>query len=129
MMSMQRRNACPCCRAPLVESQAENEDSEYEESVDEEGEDDDESSDDDSSNGEPDDNDVAPIENILDRLEKNGYTMKDIASMYLYNFSKIDPKYTPDHIDGLYKTFDMLVLDVTSEMKEARLFAAEDFRA
>jgi len=116
-MSMYHKNACPCCRSKLVDIPEEEEsDGEYEESYDE-GEDDDEI-----------DDDEGAVEDIMDRLEKNGITMLDVVSMLINRYSKRDITYTDEHITTLNTKFDQLVTDVDNEYTERQLFAAEDNR-
>lgn len=115
--AMTRNNACPCCRAPLVDVPEEDEDEEYE--------DDEEDSDYD----EGDEEDEAPIEVIVERLKKHGFKMIDVVSLFLCRFSKIDPKYTEWHVNELTQKFDEIQVTADTEVMEQRLFAAEDIRA
>jgi len=116
-IAMTHNNACPCCRAPLVDvPEEEDDDGDYE--------DDEEDSDDD----EGDEEDEAPIEIIVERLKKNGFKMIDVVSLFLCRFSKVDAKYTDWHIDELTKKFDEIQVDADTEVMEQRLFAAEDRR-
>lgn len=122
-MAMTRSNACPCCRQPLVDEVEVAEDNEEGESDYEEEDDDDDA--DDFSDDEENDSD-APIETIVERFEKEGLTMLDVVSMMLGRFSKVDEKYTNDHINILFEKCDRIIEDARKEAEESCLFAQED---
>jgi hypothetical protein len=115
--AMTHNNACPCCRAPLVDVPEEDNDDDGDYEDDEE----------DSEDG--DEDDEAPVEVIVERLKKNGFKMIDVVSLFLCRFSKVDEKYTDWHINELTKKFDEIQVDADTEVMEQRLFAAEDRRA
>jgi len=116
-LAMAHKNSCPCCRAKLIDVPDEDDDDEadedYEESVDE---------------GEDDIDDEGHVEDIVDRLEKEGLTMIDVVSMLLNRYSKRDAKYTDEHIGHINHRFDQLAAEVDMEFIEQQRFAAEDNR-
>ena len=117
-LAMAHKNSCPCCRAKLIDVPDEDDDDEmdedYEESVDE---------------GEDDIDDEGHVEDIVDRLEKEGLTMIDVVSMLLNRYSKRDAKYTAEYIQQINTRFDQLAADVDMEFIEQQQFAAEDTRS
>jgi len=121
MMAMARNNSCPCCRAPLTDVPDQEEDVDDDEEYDE-----DESDDDDDDEDESDE--PAPVETIVERLEKQGFTMLDLVSIMLNRRSKIDVKYTEEYVEGLLQKFDNTQIDADNEADEQREFAAEDIR-
>lgn len=129
--AMTLKNTCPCCRAELFDLPKE-EEADDDEDSDYDGEDDDnDDGDDNQSDGDGDGDetlDNVPVETVVARLESKGYTMLDVVSIMLNNYSKLDPKYTNDHIANLNKSFDDLVADVENEYDEQRKFAQEDAR-
>ena len=112
--AMYHKNSCPCCRSKLVDVPDE-EESEYEESDDDEDDDDEEE-------------EEGHVEDIVERLEKNGIAMVDVVSMLLNRYSKKDEKYTEEHIMTINLMFDQIASDVDSEAMEQKTFAAEDQR-
>jgi hypothetical protein len=115
---MAHKNSCPCCRAKLIDIPDEADDDDeadedYEESVDE---------------GEEEVDDEGHIEDIVDRLEKDGMTMIDVVSMLLNRYSKRDSKYTDEHIHQINSRFDQIAAEVDMEFVEQQRFAAEDLR-
>jgi len=114
-LAMAHKNSCPCCRAKLIDVPDEDEaDEDYEESVDE---------------GEDDIDDEGHVEDIVDRLEKEGLTMIDVVSMLLNRYSKRDVKYTDEHISHINHRFDQLAAEVDMEFIEQQRLAAEDTRS
>lgn len=114
-LAMAHKNSCPCCRAKLIDVPDEDEaDEDYEESVDE---------------GEDDIDDEGHVEDIVDRLEKEGLTMIDVVSMLLNRYSKRDVKYTDEHIGHINHRFDQLAAEVDMEFIEQQRLAAEDTRS
>jgi len=116
-LAMARKNSCPCCRAKLIDIPDEDDDEvdeDYEESVDEE---------------EDDIDDEGHVEDIVDRLEKEGMTMIDVVSMLLNRYSKRDAKYTDEHIGHINRRFDQLAAEVDMEFIEQQQFEAEDTRS
>jgi hypothetical protein len=117
-LAMAHKNSCPCCRAKLIdvpdEEADDDADSDYEESVDE---------------GDDDIDDEGHVEDIVDRLEKDGMTMIDVVSMLLNRYSKRDAKYTNEHIGHINRRFDQLAAEVDMEFIEQQQFAAEDTRS
>ena len=115
-IAMYHKNSCPCCRSKLVDVPDEEEESAYEE--DEEEEDDDD-----------EDMEEGHVEDVVERLEKNGMTMIDVVSMLLNRYSKKDAKYTDEHIMNINVMFDQITADIDDEHNEQKQFAAEDHRA
>ena len=115
-LAMAHKNACPCCRAKLIDVPDEDDDADGDYEDDEE-EDDEE---------EDDIDDEGHVEDIVDRLEKEGLTMIDVVSMLLNRYSKRDSKYTNDHISHINRRFDLLAAEVDMEFIEQQQFAAED---
>jgi hypothetical protein len=80
--------------------------------------------------GEDDDiDDEGHVEDIVDRLEKDGMTMIDVVSMLLNRYSKRDAKYTDEHIGHINRRFDQLAAEVDMEFIEQQQFGAEDTRS
>ena len=125
--AMARSNACPCCRAKLVD---ESEDSEDEEDYVEE--DDDEEDDDEEDDGPwPDGMNVekdydGDVEDVLERIQQKGYTMLDMVCLLFNKFSKKDERYTPEYIKTLCDTVDQINIDVGQESVEIELMGGED---
>lgn len=114
--AMYHKNSCPCCRSKLVDvPDEEEEESEYEES-------------DDDDDDEEDQDNEGHVEDIVERLEKNGMTMIDVVSMLLNRYSKKDARYTEEHIMGVNLAFDQIANEIDSEHMERQMFAAEDER-
>jgi hypothetical protein len=143
-MAMTRSNACPCCRSPLTDEPVKNElegdegdeedDEDYQENADNIVYDDDDDDDlseyvDGPHSRWPDVSLTVPAEIIAERLERNGFTMLDLISLYTHHFSKTNPAYTDLHIQHLYKKCDDIVGDADNENKENAQFALEDHRA
>ena len=122
LKAMTRNTACPYCRTELLEDFA-GEDSGEEESVDE-GE---------SENDEDEDlvdeyQEYAHIEDIAERLEKEGVTMLDFVSLYFNKFSKKDAKWTPEYIFRLNVLAARIEREVENEAKERHNMMSEDDR-
>lgn len=117
-LAMARKNSCPCCRAKLIDvPDEEDEDDEADGDYEDDDEDEDESDQID---------DEGHVEDIVDRLEKEGLTMIDVVSMLLNRYSKRDDKYTNEHIGHINRRFDQLAAEVDMEFIEQQQFAAED---
>ena len=114
LKAMTHNTACPCCRTELY-SETFSENSEEEESEYEDDE-------------EEDSTGHAHIEDIVERLEKEGVTMLDVVSMLLDNYSTKDAKYTPEYIETLNRLVYSVENDVEHEAQETRDMAAEDKR-
>jgi hypothetical protein len=115
-LAMAHKNSCPCCRAKLIDVPDEEDDDE--DYVDEEEDDEDDDID-----------DEGHVEDIVDRLEKEGLTMIDVVSMLLNRYSKRDAKYTDEHIGHINRRFDQLAAEVDMEFIEQQQFGAEDTRS
>lgn len=120
---MQANEACPCCRASLVEKDAnENEEgSEYEE------DDSDDSTVD--SDFEEDDEDGPDVEVVTKAFINRGYDVKDAMSLLLCRYSKTDAKYTKEYISKLNDEFDEIMEEIEEQSREQSDFAAEDTNA
>jgi hypothetical protein len=114
--AMTTKNTCPCCRSELfvLPNEEEEEEDDYEESDDEESV---------TSN-----DSFVPVETLVSRLEAKGFTMLDMVSMLTNNYSKIDLKYTAQHIESMHAEFDNLLEEIENEYDEQRKFAEEDTR-
>ena len=86
--SLQANEACPCCRASLVEKDA----NENEEGSGYEEDDSDDSTVD--SDFEEDDEDGPDVEVVTKAFINRGYDVKDAMSLLLCRYSKTDAKYT-----------------------------------
>ena len=117
---MQANEACPCCRASLIEKDAnENE----QESEDEEDIDDDSTID---SDFEEDDENEPDIEVVTKAFITRGYDVKDAMSLLLCRYSKTDAKYTKEYIKNLNEDLDDIMEEIETQTKEQSDFAAED---
>ena len=121
LKAMTRNTTCPYCRTELFEDFAV-EESDYEESVDEEESEEDETEYFEENHGH------AHIEDIVERLEKEGVTMLDVVSLLLDKFSTKDAKYTPEYITMIDDRVDQIEKDVEREAKEQYDMALEDVR-
>jgi hypothetical protein len=124
LKAMTRNTACPYCRTELLEDFA-GEDSDEEESVDEGGSENDEDEDEDFVD---EYQEYAHIEDIAERLEKEGVTMLDFVSLYFNRFSKKDAKWTPEYIFRLDVLAARIEREVENEAKERHNMMSEDAR-
>jgi hypothetical protein len=62
----------------------------------------------------------------IEEFVKHGYDLKDAMSIMLSNYSKTDPKYTPEYIISLEDNFDKLFVRLIKEKQENRNMAYED---
>jgi hypothetical protein len=114
---------CPCCRSNIIEPPASEEDDEDDDSDWEEGDSDDED--------ENDQNIIVEkgnVEEVVARLEKEGFTMLDVVSLLINKFSKTDDKYTMQHIEKMCDTVDKIVDDVGNESAELEQMEGEDIK-
>ena len=117
-------NSCPICRAQLDDKIIEDtgdDDSSY-------GGSDDDSDDD--YRRDLDSGDECSVEYLTNVLQKKGYTMLDIVSIYTSRFSINDSKYTEQYCTDLYKnirkTVNDLDDDTVEENEEIKLMKLED---
>jgi hypothetical protein len=82
-----------------------------------------------SDNESDNDDDEAHIEDVAERLEKQGITFIDVVSMLLNRYSKKDDKYTDEFVNQLNEKFDVITAEVDLEYIERQRFAAEDKQA
>lgn len=117
--SMQANEACPCCREPLIEKSAEDEESEYEEDIGDESTID--------SDFEEDEDETGPdVEIVTNAFVKRGYDVKDAMSLLLCRYSKTDAKYTREYIETLNEDFDDIMEEIEAQTREQSDFAVED---
>uniref|UniRef100_A0A6C0HU33 RING-type domain-containing protein n=1 Tax=viral metagenome TaxID=1070528 RepID=A0A6C0HU33_9ZZZZ len=108
-------STCPCCRAKLVDIPVNDEEDLGDDDTEDEYDDDD------------DDDIVCDIDEIISRIDKNGFTKDDIISMLIGRYKK-DEKYTNEYIYDINNKFNLLIEDADNEAKEQKLFELEDFR-
>jgi hypothetical protein len=113
---MQANEACPCCRAPLVEESIEDDDDSRDYSdEDEDGDDED------------DENEDGPdVDVVTNAFITRGYDVKDAMSLLLCRYSKTDAKYTREYISKLNEEFDDIMEEIDAQSREQSDFAAED---
>ena len=123
---------CPYCRSKLVDApNKENnieEDEEYEETEDDDEydeEEDEDEYDEDENYGIYQTNTVCDIDEIISRIDKNGFTKEDIISILIGRYKK-DEKYTNEYIYKINDKFHKLIEDADNEATEQKLFEAED---
>ena len=125
---------CPCCRSILIDNIQNNG---YEivsesESVSEvESNSDSESytdSDEETYEDLDEDNNVCDVDEIISRIDKNGFSKDDIISMLIGRYKKNDSKYTDEYIYNINKNLDKLIKDADNETKEQKMFSKEDIR-
>ena len=123
MKHVQRNNGCPCCRATLIEDNADSEsdveegDEEYEEDSGSEAE------------GDEDDREEEyPIENLEAAFVAKGYGLKDALSLLMGIFSKTDAKYTKAYIKQLEDDIEDLNEELQNECAERADMGEEDTR-
>ena len=113
--SMQYNNACPYCRASLVdmpEGDDESDDDEEYESDDDESDEDEES--------EEEEEDEATTEEIVAVLQEKGITMVDLVALVTSRYSKTIPPNVnaTDHMVSIYNGIWDVVHDLDAEAKE-----------
>jgi hypothetical protein len=123
---MQANEACPCCRASLIEQAEEDEDeedaSEFEEDIEDDSTID--------SDFEEDEDETGPdIEVVTRAFVNRGYDVKDVMSLLLCRYSKTDPKYTKEYISKLNEDFDDIMEEIETQTREQSNFAEEDKHA
>jgi len=116
MMTMTHNSTCPCCRAPLVDQPTIQEDDDNDSDYNENDEDDDD--DDRPEYRWPSASLTVPIEDLAEKLKKEGFTFLDMVSLYTNHFSSINPVYTNLHIQDLYKKCDSIIGEMDNETKE-----------
>jgi len=116
-------SSCPYCRSNLVDITDKKHYDEYNVIDDDYSDYSDEDDDDD----DDDDEDICDIDEIITRIDKIGFTKKDIISMLVGRYKK-DDKYTDEYIYDINNKFDKLIKDSDKECKEQKLFALEDVR-
>jgi hypothetical protein len=115
LKAMTYNTSCPCCRKELLEEEEETEnDTEINES------------DTDESGLDINEEDIGDIEDIAERMEKEGITMLDVVSVLFNSYSKKDAKYTDAYIAQLNTRMDQIADDVENEAKENSNMAKED---
>jgi hypothetical protein len=120
--SLLHNNGCPYCRTPVFDVPNEEEDEDDDEDASE--------GDDDSDDGEEFSREYdGHVEDVVERLQKQGITMLDVVSLLFDKYSKKDEKYTNDYIRKLGETVDQINEDVERESAEIRDMGAEDILA
>jgi|SaaInlV_150m_DNA_5_1039734.scaffolds.fasta_scaffold04733_6 hypothetical protein len=126
--SFQMNETCPMCRTSYLEKdECLHSDSEDEESDDDS---DDETLYDDDEYVSPDqylqelDNvtqyaTIAKPKTVADQLEKKGYTMEDVLSLYMGRIDRTDSKYTQSYVRHLKKNLDTIVTESDQEQERA----------
>ena len=122
-MAMAHKNACPCCRAKLIDVGDDDDDDEQPAGAARGG-----SAEEADNDGGSDLDDEGDVEDIVARLEREGLTLLDVVSMLLNRYSRRDEKYTNEHIGHINRRFDQLAAEVDMEHIEAQHFAREDHR-
>lgn len=121
--AMNTNASCPFCRTVLIEHP-------YNENKEEGDEDDDDEDDytldDDEDDDEDDEN--CEVETIIEKFEKQGFTILDLMSIVLERRSKRDAKYTNEYLDKLTDDFYDMVDELDSEHNEFNLMSKEDVR-
>ena len=123
--SMQYNNACPYCRASLVDMPYGDDESED----DEEDESDDESEEDEES--EEEEEDEATPEEIAAALQEKGITMGDLITLLTNRCSKTKPQNinANDHMVSIYNRLWDVVSDLDAEAKERGEMMNEEIHA
>jgi hypothetical protein len=128
--ALTKKNACPCCRAKLVDEPEEEEEDGESDYADEDDEYDYEDGD--------EQHDIFPdginvtkdydgdVEDLVESMEKNGVTMLDLVSLLYNKFSKKNEIYTPEYIKALCEKVDQINLDCEQEYRESEQMASED---
>jgi hypothetical protein len=121
--SMQYNNACPYCRASLVDMPEGDDESEDDES--------DEDSDEDEIEEEEEEEDEATAEEIAAALQEKGVTMVDLITLLTSRCSKTRPQNinANDHMVSIYNRLWDVVNDVDAEAKERGEMMNEEIHA
>lgn len=124
--SMQYNNACPYCRASLVDMPEGDDESEE----DEEDESDDESEEEDEEE-EEEEKDEATTEEIAAVLQEKGITMVDLIALVTSRYSKTIPPNVnaTDHMVSIYNNIWDVVHDLDAEAKERGEMMNEEIHA
>ena len=117
MKSLNMNNTCPCCRAVLQEDPDDYEEDEE----DEEDYDYDDDDDDDDDMGYHQRNSLATTKKISDQLEKMGYTMEDILSIYLGRADHSKNREYEKYLDKLIIDCDEVVETADSEAEKEHI--------
>lgn len=120
MKHTERSGNCPCCRANLF---GEDEVIDLEHTDDEEDNDDDETIEGEDATEEEEIEEYA-IEELVAEFEAKGYGLKDALSILFENYSRTDPKYTPEYIDQLNADIDAIDEKLQNDFEERRRQAA-----
>jgi len=120
--ALTHNNGCPYCRTTVIEIPNQEEDEDDEDDEDDESDDYDSVEENEDYNRDYD----GDVEEVTERLEKNGITMLDVVSLLFDKYSKRDVKYTNEYISKLCNTVQQINTDVEQEYVEHRNMAAED---
>lgn len=121
-LAMAHKNACPCCRAKLIDVPGDDDEEEDAPAGDGAGA----AEDDDDAHSVTEEGDV---EDVVQRLQDEGFTMLDLTSMLLNRYSKRDAAYTNEHIGHINMRFDQLAAEVDMQHIEGQRLAREDTRS
>jgi hypothetical protein len=113
---MVHNTACPCCRSPLVNSDADEEEEDDEEDLDSEEEDEYE---------EDEETNVCDAEEVTRRLVAQGFTMQQLVSIMLVRYPKEQPE---ADIFAMVKRFDDILDEADLEILENEAMSSEDVR-
>ena len=112
LKAMTVNTTCPYCRTELLQ------DFPGEESDEEEGGDDASEISEDDEDFVDENQGYAHIEDIAERLEKEGVTMLDVVSLLFNKYSKKDAKWTAEYIHKLDELTDRVEMEVENEARE-----------
>tara|TARA_Y100000389_G_scaffold197327_1_gene231733 strand:- start:634 stop:1098 length:465 start_codon:yes stop_codon:yes gene_type:complete len=62
---------------------------------------------------------IAKPKTVADQLEKKGYTMEDVLSLYMGRIDRTDSKYTQSYVRHLKKNLDTIVTESDQEQERA----------
>jgi len=119
--AMVHNTACPCCRSPLVNSDADEEEDDDDDDDDEEdldSEEEDEYEEDEETN-------VCDAEEVTRRLVAQGFTMHQLVSIMLGRYPKEQPE---ADIFAMNKRFDDILEEADLEILENEAMSSEDVR-
>jgi hypothetical protein len=117
--AMVHNTACPCCRSPLVNSDAD------EEEEDDDEEDDEEDLDSEDDDEEDEETNVCDAEEVTRRLVAQGFTVQQLVSIMLGRWPQDQPE---ADIFAMVKRFDDILEEADQETLENEAMSSEDVR-
>jgi hypothetical protein len=120
----QQSNKCPLCRVELYEEEEYNEDDD--EDYEEEDEEDDGNTSGDDETSELGEESKLTIEQIEERLVREGYTMKHILCMLFDDIRSSSAEFGKINRDKFYQEIDNIANDMLSEAEEIDMMGGED---